>query len=192
MNKHAVKFANTAKRLQKALLELLEEKDFINISITDICTKSNINRSTFYAHYDNTMELANELENSLLADFEKETADLIKNQIINEVNNSQGNIFIDEKILSVYLEFVKKYRSVFVIYNKNPIFSKGSHEKILKETVFIPAFKASGINDDILMDFMFKYYLSGINSIINKWVIDDCKIAIETICKIIRICVLRT
>lgn len=84
-----------------------------------------------------------------------------------------------------------RYRRVFVIYNNCPVFSRNNHEQILKETVFIPAFKANGINDDTLMDYLFTYYLAGINSIINKWIVDGCKIPIETVCKIIKICIIR-
>lgn len=41
------------------------------------------------------------------------------------------------------------------------------------------------------MDYLFTYYLAGINSIINKWIVDGCKIPIETVCKIIKICIIR-
>lgn len=38
------------KRLQEALTQLLFEKDFENITISDLCQKAGINRGTFYLH----------------------------------------------------------------------------------------------------------------------------------------------
>ena len=37
--------------LQRALVELLQEKELDKITVTDIVTRADINRGTFYAHY---------------------------------------------------------------------------------------------------------------------------------------------
>ena len=37
--------------IHQAFLELLQEKDFEKITVTDIVKRADINRSTFYAHY---------------------------------------------------------------------------------------------------------------------------------------------
>lgn len=42
----------TKKLIQNALIELLKTKSIHCISITDICTTAQINRSTFYSHYE--------------------------------------------------------------------------------------------------------------------------------------------
>lgn len=39
--------------IQNALIRLLQEKSIHCITITDICTVAQINRSTFYSHYEN-------------------------------------------------------------------------------------------------------------------------------------------
>ena len=56
------------KRLMKdALLELMEEKPFAKISVTEVCARADVNRSTFYAHYQDTAALLCELEDEVLA-----------------------------------------------------------------------------------------------------------------------------
>ena len=56
------------KRLMKdALLELMEEKPFAKISVTELCERADVNRSTFYAHYADTAALLAELEDEVLA-----------------------------------------------------------------------------------------------------------------------------
>ena len=57
MNKSESKYFNTAIKMDKAFLQLLELKDFEYISIKEICEKAGVNRSTFYLHYDNTSDL---------------------------------------------------------------------------------------------------------------------------------------
>ncbi|MBR2950520.1 MAG: TetR family transcriptional regulator, partial [Lachnospiraceae bacterium] len=47
--------------IREALLELLQEKKFEKITVTDIVKRADINRSTFYAHYPDVMGLLEEL-----------------------------------------------------------------------------------------------------------------------------------
>ena len=56
MNKSESKYFNTAVRFDKALLSLLETKPFEYITISEICEKAEVNRSTFYLHYENTSD----------------------------------------------------------------------------------------------------------------------------------------
>jgi AcrR family transcriptional regulator len=46
--------------MNKALIELLEKKEFEYITIKEICSQAGVNRSTFYLHYENTTDLLNE------------------------------------------------------------------------------------------------------------------------------------
>lgn len=47
----------TRQFLKDALISLIKEKKFDSVSVTDIVRHSNINRSTFYAHYQDKEEL---------------------------------------------------------------------------------------------------------------------------------------
>lgn len=57
--------------IQTAFLELLEEKGFQKISASEIIKRAEINRSTFYAHYDDKFDLMNSIENDLLLQFKQ-------------------------------------------------------------------------------------------------------------------------
>ena len=52
--------------IKEAMLELLVEKPFDKITITDIVKKADINRGTFYAHYDNTAEVLKSISASVM------------------------------------------------------------------------------------------------------------------------------
>lgn len=57
----------TKQKLSAALVALLQEKAFSDITPAQICEKAGINRSTFYRNYKNILQLKTEMENKILA-----------------------------------------------------------------------------------------------------------------------------
>ena len=52
---------------KNALMDLLKEKGSINkVSVRELCDRSDLNRSTFYAHYQEPNDLLIEIETELL------------------------------------------------------------------------------------------------------------------------------
>jgi len=67
MNKKVDRRIVRSKRLLKySLISLLNEKNFSDITITDIVNKSDLNRSTFYAHFHDKEELLDCIIDELL------------------------------------------------------------------------------------------------------------------------------
>ena len=55
------------KRLMKdALLELLERKNLVNISVKELCETADVHRTTFYTHYTDPADLLREIEQDFL------------------------------------------------------------------------------------------------------------------------------
>ena len=52
--------------IRAAFKELLQEKAFERITVTDIVSRADINRSTFYAHYADVRALMEELQNEFI------------------------------------------------------------------------------------------------------------------------------
>ena len=50
----------TRKLLQRALVELLADRDFNEITVQDIAERAEVNRATFYAHFDDKYDLLNQ------------------------------------------------------------------------------------------------------------------------------------
>ena len=47
----------TRRQLTQALVELMEERPFQELSVTDICRRAMVHRTTFYAHFTDKQEL---------------------------------------------------------------------------------------------------------------------------------------
>lgn len=63
--------SKSRKELKNALILLMEKKNFRTITITDIVTLADLNRGTFYKHYQTKEELLNELIDDVLEDLIK-------------------------------------------------------------------------------------------------------------------------
>ena len=59
----------TKAMMRDALMDLMDEVPFGNISAKDITNRADLNRATFYLHYNNVFELLDELENEIAGSF---------------------------------------------------------------------------------------------------------------------------
>jgi AcrR family transcriptional regulator len=54
------------KLIRQAFVELMKEKDLEKITVTDIVTRADINRGTFYVHYQDTRAVIEQIENEII------------------------------------------------------------------------------------------------------------------------------
>jgi AcrR family transcriptional regulator len=52
--------------IRQAFIELMKEKEMDKITVTDIITRADINRGTFYAHYKYTRAVIEQIENDII------------------------------------------------------------------------------------------------------------------------------
>lgn len=53
--------------IREAFMSLLKEKDLSKITVTDVVTKADLNRATFYAHYPDVRGVVEEIENEVIS-----------------------------------------------------------------------------------------------------------------------------
>ena len=52
--------------IREAFMELLDEKEFGKITVTDITNRADLNRSTFYAHYPDVQGVVEEIQDEII------------------------------------------------------------------------------------------------------------------------------
>lgn len=62
MDRFERKYENCGARMRAAFVALLQEMQFEQISVSMLCARAGVNRSTFYAHYTDMFELLHEIE----------------------------------------------------------------------------------------------------------------------------------
>ena len=191
MNRSESKFNNSAKKMQSALVALLENNEFADINIMDICQKAGVNRSTFYAHYDNTYDLLKEAHKAMISDFLNECTfeDPVDLSDMRKLSKDDLN-FATPKYLLPYLQYIQKHKRLFRIYADNAhSFEVNNMDDYMIENLFVPIYAKHGVTDKKLIFYMQKYFLKGIDAIINEWVRNDCEDDIIFMCEIIILCV---
>ena len=188
MNKAESKFRNTSIKMHEALFRLLQTKHFEDISISDLCNEAKVNRSTFYSHYTTIKDLLQETHTAMLQQLFAEFQ--AKNLISTTLAEVQQSNFVHEKFLIPYLEFVKENKARIKIYMKYiDLFQQASYSDFWFRQISTAAFNAKGIRDQKTIEYMYKFYLVGCNTILMQWLQDDCQDSIEFVADIITRCV---
>ncbi len=79
----------TIEKIEKVFLELLQKKEITQITVSDICKQSELNRSTFYANYLDIYDLADKIRKKL----ESEVNELYENDTFNNCANDYLKLF---------------------------------------------------------------------------------------------------
>lgn len=191
MDKRESKYFNTAQKMDEALFSLLEQKDFAFITVKDICRVADVNRSTFYLHYETISDLLDECSEYLMRRFEtyfkaelREAPKAVTTAPLSELN------FISPRYLIPYLEFVRDNRKVFrTAVEHNRLFSTMKQAQAFFEDIFIPILQRYRYPEETHR-YVLLYYLSGMMAVVTEWLKADCKETPEELSNIIIRCVI--
>ena len=190
MTKAESKYFNTSVKMSDALLDLLKTKPFEYITISEICKKAGVNRSTFYLHYENTADLLAETWQRLLDDFLSyfmvDTVALTAH--FADCEGKELN-FITEEYLHPYLSYIRDNRHVFatILKHANSFHFDAVFQRLFQH-VFDPILHRFGYPAEE-RKYVMMFYLSGINALVLEWLKDGCRKSIEEVSHIIRECI---
>ena len=191
MNRTSSRYFNTAKKMDEALISLLDKKDFEYITIKEICEAAGVNRSTFYLHYENTADLLNETTEYILdKHFSYYSADTKNIKDCFADCGPKDLVFITSEHLIPYLTFVKENKRIFKVsikqfhsLNMNDVYNK------MFRFIFDPILSRFHVPKSERA-YIIKFYLNGIFGIVMEWLNNNCSDEIDSISKIIIDCVL--
>ena len=96
-----LRIIKTKKILFETLLKLMKHKNFDKIKISDICEEALINRSTFYAHYQDKYELLDDLVEDLKVSLLKDLENYEKKDIYSAILLNNRNGFLIDFLIDV-------------------------------------------------------------------------------------------
>lgn len=177
--KDDLRVIKTKKILYETLIELMKTKTFEEIKVSDICTKALINRSTFYAHYDDKYELLLEFINSL------------KEEFINELSKNKNILNTREyylEMIRLFLDHIENKKDIYnaiMINNRNSIMmdilSSVANNEVIKKM------ESSNISTKVPANIIAKFYLGGVLNLGIEWLRDTNKYSKEEIIKYLEI-----
>lgn len=154
-------------KIEKTFVQLIQTKELANISVTDICKLTHLNRSTFYANYLDIYDLADKVQEKL-----KDEVLLLYNDEITNKYNSNNFLKLFYHIKENQL-FYKTYFKLGYYNNDTTVLQ---YDTNLSKEFF----------DDKFIDYHIEFFKNGLNSVIRLWLNNGCKETPEEIETIIK------
>lgn len=105
------RFVRSRKSMQQALVRLINQKDYPSISVSEICTLSNVSRPTFYLHYTSKDEL--------LLDCFEEMCSQVYRRLNNLRKNESRDVWRKSANILLFKEFQRAQKLVAGVLTVN-------------------------------------------------------------------------
>ncbi|MGM9971500.1 MAG: TetR/AcrR family transcriptional regulator [Anaeroplasmataceae bacterium] len=169
----------TKENIKTAVINLILEKNFQEITVKKVSEYANIGRKTFYLHYGCVLDVINEIENEIYSSLNKALEKYINNNELYDIRN----IFHD--LNSIIEEDILLFKRIAV--NDSYSFFKNAFERILSDLIIKITkefYKVHNPNVYIYSSF----YASGIIKLYISWLRGDLKISKNELVKIASRC----
>lgn len=190
MNKSESKYFATAKKMDEALLALLEKKEFAYITVKELCQAAGVNRSTFYLHYETIGDLLDEsmhYMNTQFLTYMKQDADVFIAKL--QSCPLQELYLLTPEYLTPYLSYISAHKRLFrtALENSKTLHLEDSYAGLSRH-VLIPILERYGVPEPD-REYLLVFYVHGIMAIIGRWLQRDCADSIEHVVVMIQKCV---
>lgn len=168
--------------IYSAILDLLEEYSIGKINVSMLCKKANINRSTFYSHYETIEQVIEEIENDTLSNLQMYITS--SSEVYKEANFEQAMIQA--------LEYIKNNCRLFKILlsqNVNWNFTGIMIHLLNNELREITSEELRQNKDNY--NYVIQFCVHGVTSIIKLWLDNNTKESPKKMAKIITNLLLR-
>lgn len=142
-------------KIETTFLKLIQTKEIGNITVSDICKLSKLNRSTFYANYIDIYDLVEKIKTRMENDF--------------------ANIFVNDTEAG---HNSNSYLKMFRHIKENQIFYKTYFKLKFDATSSITYFDkelALKYYDNKYIDYHCEFFKAGFTAILKKWLNNGCK-----------------
>lgn len=158
-----LRIVKTRANIKNTFIELLSEKEFNEITIQNILDKALINRSTFYKHYSDKYELAEQLASEVL-----KNAALFINERFND--KKENDLF--STIYKAYVHLYSQRKTILALWKirTNALHIYDDIEDLLKKNFMQYLILHNNFKDSSLLDYYSTLYSSLVLTTL-KWIL---------------------
>jgi AcrR family transcriptional regulator len=176
--KEDLRVRRTYKLLFEALTSLLKESPFEKISVTDICARAMVHRTTFYKHFQDKHELLRWGVKELQKDYNAHTP-------TNEDFNSPQQYYreIIRRVFDYFAENQKLFAAILV-NNENSSFISMFYQLVEEDiTAKLEYFQNEGAKHTIPIPVVANFRAGALMSLLKWWVVNDLPYSIDEMVK---------
>lgn len=158
----------TKRMIRDALSELIEEKGFEGITVTDLTSKADINRGTFYLHYRDKYDLLEQSEDEIIQEFQEiakafDSMDVLNHNVQNDPLPFAVKMFEYLKENAAFMKAIlgSKGDPTFQIKFKDFMRKNLFEEKIVKQL--------NSVNLLVPQEYLIAYIVSAHLGVIQQW-----------------------
>ena len=174
--------AYSKKMIRESLYELMKEKPLNKISVTEICQKADVNRSTFYAYYTDIYDLHQKIIKEF---FEMHREILEKSKSFLETKPSLFSLSVDDyyKITYIYVKTAKDNQELYkFIFNQNSTNSIHVTYGKMFFRAMLDLFPETTPEKTVnYFKSAFTFVSGGTTSIIMDWLKKECPTSVESL-----------
>lgn len=151
--------------IEKTFIDLIQFKELNQISVSEICKKAGLNRTTFYANYTDIYALADSIKDKL----ENNLSDLYEEEITQRFNSHS---------------YIKLFRHI----KENQIFYKTYFKLGYDDNYKIISYDMNLANQRFknrFVEYHIEFFKSGITKIIKLWLKNGCRESPEDMVEIL-------
>lgn len=152
-------------RIEMAFIELLQEKNLKEITVSDIIKTAELNRSTFYANYLDIFDLADKTREQL--------------------ENSFSGLFADYDYFNEHTGVLKMFTHIKENMLFYTTYFKLCYDDRHLVTIYDPK-RAEQERMDVNINYHIEFFRSGLNAIIKLWLAGGCKESPEEMAEVIK------
>lgn len=165
-----VRVKKTKEKLHQALLKLLRTEPLTKITVRELCTEANVNRTTFYVHYGNVADCFQEISSKILIEMRT------------QLRKKAGCTPTD--FLHIYFRIAKENQIIFRVIHSTNIQDPMIREMVNLSNEFLNhAMYVPKENENLA----YTYILSGFYGMVGAWLQDGCQESEEELQNIMRL-----
>lgn len=146
----------TKKMIKDALLSLLEQRGTGRITVTDICQSADVNRSTFYAYYEDVPQLLQEIGDEVLEQIPVSP---------NVPTDASDETFL--RMLTDFFEYVRGNERLFRILLLHA--DSNRFDRRLIEAVMEKYHQRSLLKDTLTAHYSYVFCINGVIGLLKEW-----------------------
>lgn len=159
--------------IREAYMELLKEEDLSKITVTDIITRADLNRATFYAHYPDVRGVTEEIENEII----EKMLEVLKEFQFTSFFRNPAPLLLK---ISRYLEKDTDFYRILVRANGSEIFME-KLKKVFSDHMLNDSDIPESMRQSKMVELRVCYFAGGIVNLYKQWFRGDLNCTLNDI-----------